>query len=83
MGENSLGPTLKMTTTRAIRGALEAAGVEFVDKKRGGPGVRLPDDAARQVAGNNRRWWRNSAMALNRALPNTLFNRLGVPTLAS
>ena len=43
----------------------------------------VPADAARQVAGNNRRWWRNSAMALNRALPNTLFNRLGVPTLAS
>src|SRR5664280_1072296 len=40
-------------------------------------------DAARQVAGNSRRWWRNSAMALNRALPNTLFNRLGVATLAS
>ena len=43
----------------------------------------VPADAARQVAGNSRRWWRNSAMALNRALPNTLFNRLGVPTLAS
>jgi RNA-directed DNA polymerase len=43
----------------------------------------MPADAARQVAGNGRRWWRNSAMALNKALPNTLFNRLGVPTLAS
>jgi RNA-directed DNA polymerase len=40
-------------------------------------------DAARKVAGNSRRWWHNSSMALNRALPNTLFNQLGVPTLAS
>ena len=43
----------------------------------------MPADAARKVAGNSRRWWHNSAMALNRALPNTLFNQLGVPTLAS
>jgi len=43
----------------------------------------VPADAARQVAGNSRHWWRNSAMALNKALPNTLFNQLGVPTLAS
>jgi RNA-directed DNA polymerase len=40
-------------------------------------------DAARQVAGNSRGWWHNSSMALNRALPITLFNQLGVPTLAS
>jgi group II intron reverse transcriptase/maturase len=40
-------------------------------------------DAARRVAGNSRRWWHNSAMALNRALPNDLFKRLGVPQLAS
>ena len=40
-------------------------------------------DAARQVAANSRRWWRNSAMALNMALPNDLFRRLGVPRLAS
>lgn len=39
-------------------------------------------DAARRVAGNGRRWWRNSAMAIHIALPNTLFNRLGVPRLA-
>jgi RNA-directed DNA polymerase len=43
----------------------------------------MPADAARKVAGNSRRWWRNSAMSLNRALPNTLFTRLGVPSLAS
>ena len=40
-------------------------------------------DAARQVAGNSRRWWRNSAMALNMALPNAYFKRLGVPKLAN
>src|ERR1019366_8804515 len=43
----------------------------------------MPADAARKVAGNSRRWWHNSAMALNRALPNTFFNQLGVPPIAS
>jgi group II intron reverse transcriptase/maturase len=43
----------------------------------------MPPDAARRVAANSRRWWHNSAMALNRALPNDLFKRLGVPKLAS
>ena len=43
----------------------------------------MPADAARKVAGNSRRWWHNSAMALNMALPNTFFNQLGVPPLAS
>jgi len=33
-------------------------------------------DAARQFAANSRRWWHNSAMALNMALPNDLFKRL-------
>jgi len=43
----------------------------------------MPADAASRVAGNARRWWRNSAMALNMALPNELFSKLGVPKLAS
>ena len=43
----------------------------------------MPPEAARRVAANSRRWWRNSAMALNMALPNDLFKRLGVPKLAS
>jgi RNA-directed DNA polymerase len=43
----------------------------------------MPPDAARRVAGNARRWWHNSAMALNMALPNSLFIKLGVPKLAS
>lgn len=42
----------------------------------------MPDDVAVRVAGNSRRWWHNSAMALNMALPNDLFTKLGVPTLA-
>ena len=43
----------------------------------------MAPDTASRVAGNSRRWWRNSAMALNIALPNELFKRLGVPKLAS
>jgi RNA-directed DNA polymerase len=43
----------------------------------------MPPDSARRVAANSRRWWHNSAMALNMALPNDLFKRLGVPKLAS
>ena len=39
--------------------------------------------AARQVAANSRRWWRNSAMLLNTALPTSYYDRMGVPRLAS
>ena len=38
---------------------------------------------ARRVAANARRWWRNSAMAIHLALPNALFDKLGVPRLAT
>jgi group II intron reverse transcriptase/maturase len=41
------------------------------------------DDVARQVARHSRRWWRNSAMMLNVALPNTYFDAEGVPRLAN
>jgi RNA-directed DNA polymerase len=34
---------------------------------------------ARLVAANSRRWWHNSAMRLNRAMPVSYFDRLGVP----
>ena len=37
---------------------------------------------ARKVAANSRRWWRNSRMALNRAMPIAYFDRLGVPRLS-
>jgi RNA-directed DNA polymerase len=38
--------------------------------------------AAAQVAANARRWWRNSAMAIHIALPNAVFDKLGVPRLS-
>lgn len=37
---------------------------------------------ARKVAANSRCWWRNSRMALNRAMPIAYFDRLGVPRLS-
>jgi hypothetical protein len=41
----------------------------------------MSDQAARRVAANGRRWWHNSAMELHIALPNRLFDQLGVPRL--
>jgi group II intron reverse transcriptase/maturase len=38
---------------------------------------------ARQVAGNASSWWRNSRMLINVALPNKLFDELGLPRLAT
>ena len=35
------GEELKERTVDAIRDALEAAGIEFIDENGGGPGVRL------------------------------------------
>lgn len=35
------GEELKPATVSAIRAALEAAGVEFIEENGGGPGVRL------------------------------------------
>jgi group II intron reverse transcriptase/maturase len=40
------------------------------------------EDAARQVAANSRRWWKNSAKLLNTALPTSYYDRMGVPRLA-
>jgi group II intron reverse transcriptase/maturase len=42
----------------------------------------LSENAAAKIVGNARRWWRNSSMAINIALPTTLYDRLGVPRLA-
>lgn len=39
-------------------------------------------DVAAQVAGNSRRWWRNSGMSLNSVLTIGYFDRLGVPRLS-
>jgi group II intron reverse transcriptase/maturase len=38
-----------------------------------------PPVLAARIAGNARRWWRNSAMGLNRVMPIAYFDRLGVP----
>jgi group II intron reverse transcriptase/maturase len=43
----------------------------------------LPSDLAARVAKHTRRWWKNSAMVLNRALPNRLFDELGLPRLGA
>lgn len=47
-------------------------------RKRG-----LSHSGAREVAANSRRWWRNSGMKINVALPIKFFDQLGVPRLAS
>ena len=46
-------------------------------RKRG-----LSHSGARKVAANSRRWWRNSGMQINVALPIKFFDQLGVPRLA-
>lgn len=42
----------------------------------------LNRDSAARVAANAGRWWRNSGMAIHIALPNKLFDGLGLPRLA-
>ena len=43
----------------------------------------MTDRQSRRVAANGRRWWHNSAMMIHTALPNALFDELGVPRLAA
>jgi group II intron reverse transcriptase/maturase len=43
----------------------------------------LSRDAAAKVAAYGRCWWKNSAMGIHRALPNSLFDELGLPRLAA
>ena len=43
----------------------------------------LSVDVAARVAGNARRWWKNSALSIHAALPNSYFDKLGVPRLAA
>lgn len=43
----------------------------------------LSAPAARKVAVNNRRWWKNSAKLINVAFPLSYFDQLGIPRLAS
>ncbi|MGH8354122.1 MAG: group II intron reverse transcriptase/maturase, partial [Pseudomonas sp.] len=39
-------------------------------------------ETARKVAGNSRRWWRNSRLLLNSVLTLAWFDRLGLPRLS-
>ena len=43
----------------------------------------MTDHRSRQLAANSRRWWHNSAKAIHIALPNALFDELGVARLAA
>ncbi len=43
----------------------------------------LNEATAARVASNTRRWWRNSGMAIHIALPNTLFEEMGLTRLAT
>lgn len=40
-------------------------------------------DGASRVAGNGRRWWKNSSLTVNVAFPVTYFDSLGLPRLAA
>jgi group II intron reverse transcriptase/maturase len=43
----------------------------------------LSVDASAMVAGNARRWWKNSSMAIHIAFPTSYFDELGIPRLAA
>ncbi len=43
----------------------------------------LSVDLAAKVAANARRWWKNSAIGIHVALPNSYFDELGVPRLVA
>ena len=53
-------------------------GVIYRELKAAGAG----QDVAKQVAGNSRRWWRNSDRLLKTVLTIAYFDRLGVPRLS-
>lgn len=80
-------PGVLRDTDQWIRHRLRA--LQLVHWKRGRTVYRelvargMSSQAAAQVASNARRWWHNSAMAIHIALPNALFDKLGVPRLAT
>ncbi len=41
------------------------------------------EKAAREVAANSRRWWKNSSKLLNTALPMSYYDRMGVPRVGT
>ena len=79
-------PKLMATTDEWIRHRLRM--IHLKHWKRGKTIFRelrargLSVDAAAQVAGNARRWWRNSAKLINKAFPIHYFDQLGLPRLA-
>lgn len=42
-----------------------------------------PEDVARTVAANSRRWWKNSGLAMNIAIPARYYDDIGIPRLAT
>jgi RNA-directed DNA polymerase len=42
----------------------------------------MPEQGAKKIAVNTRRWWANSALLLNSVLTSRYFDGLGVPRLA-
>ena len=63
--------------------------IQLAQWKRGRTAYRelvsrgLSPATAAHVAANTRRWWKNSAMSLHIALPNRLFDQLGLPRLGA
>lgn len=43
----------------------------------------MSEQIARRIAANSRRWWKNSGMSLNAAIPNSYFDELGLPRLGT
>ncbi len=43
----------------------------------------VPTWSAHQAAASTRHWWKNASKALNNALPNSYYDRQGVPRLAA
>lgn len=79
-------PRISLRLDEWIRHRLRA--VQLKQWKRGRTVFRelrrrgVAPDAARQVAGNTRCWWRNAGMLIHLALPTSDFDRLGVPRLS-
>ena len=63
--------------------------IQLVQWKRGRTTYRelvargVDSATAARVAVNTRRWWKNSSMAIHLALPNRLFDELGLPRLGA
>ena len=80
-------PQLFSELDQWIRHRLRA--VQLAQWKRGRTVFRelrargMTKEGAAKVAANTRRWWRNSAMLIHKALPNRYFDQLGLVRLAT